>query len=210
MPVKLKCLMCGNEFNAEPSEAKRGAKFCSRKCYERYRHNFPHKNWQTRICEICGKAFNFYPTVREHARFCSLKCKYEGQRLFMFERYKGKQKFWRGEEYSSSASFRITIRNYLPKKCEICGWDKTSNDVCHIIPLKEGGRNSIDNVIMLCPNHHRMLDKGPLQRDYLISLVMKRGLSPSKPEGAFCGTRSKPESPEGSGSQPSSAPQAIA
>ena len=56
-------------------------------------------------------------------------------------------------------------------KCFICGWDEAPNDVCHLIPVKDGGKETIENMILLCPNHHRMLDRGLIQREHLASLI---------------------------------------
>lgn len=48
-------------------------------------------------------------------------------------------------------------------KCEVCGFDQTI-DLCHIISHKEGGAFDIDsNLLILCPNHHRLFDSGQLK-----------------------------------------------
>lgn len=40
--------------------------------------------------------------------------------------------------------------------CEICGWNEATCDVHHRIPKNRGGKNTIENAIVLCPNHHRI------------------------------------------------------
>ena len=59
-------------------------------------------------------------------------------------------------------------------KCAICGWvaleEKTTpqgkaqpargNEIHHITPIAEGGGDTADNVILLCPNHHKQADLG--------------------------------------------------
>jgi predicted restriction endonuclease len=55
----------------------------------------------------------------------------------------------------------------LPKECVICGWSEASIDVCHIIPKNCGGTDTFDNVVVLCPNHHRMFDNGLISKDLL-------------------------------------------
>lgn len=40
--------------------------------------------------------------------------------------------------------------------CEICGWNEATCDVHHRIPKSMGGKNTIENAIVLCPNHHRI------------------------------------------------------
>ena len=41
--------------------------------------------------------------------------------------------------------------------CEVCGENRTT-DQCHIIPRKLGGTLNPDNILILCPTHHRLLD----------------------------------------------------
>lgn len=41
-------------------------------------------------------------------------------------------------------------------KCEMCGWDKGNCDVHHIKPKSKGGTDDISNLIVLCPNCHRL------------------------------------------------------
>ena len=48
-------------------------------------------------------------------------------------------------------------------KCQICGFNfkmKNGNEYCeahHLVPLSTGGSQMPENVIIICPNHHRML-----------------------------------------------------
>ena len=46
----------------------------------------------------------------------------------------------------------------LHPTCEVCGW-KYGVDIHHILPIRNGGTNTSDNIIALCPNHHRLADK---------------------------------------------------
>jgi hypothetical protein len=66
-------------------------------------------------------------------------------------------------------AFKMFIKLYkiekLYKSCTICGWDDQRVDWCHILPDCEGGDYLINNIVPLCPNHHRVLDHGFL-RDY--------------------------------------------
>lgn len=40
--------------------------------------------------------------------------------------------------------------------CVLCGFNHVTA-VHHIIPRKEGGRNDVENLVTLCPNHHYMV-----------------------------------------------------
>lgn len=42
-----------------------------------------------------------------------------------------------------------------------------SLDVHHIIPIEEGGTNEDRNLIVLCPSHHRLADRGAIPRKRL-------------------------------------------
>ena len=51
------------------------------------------------------------------------------------------------------------LSSILPRKCEICGWDKVTQR--HRIKRgREGGEYRYDNVVILCPNHHALSDRG--------------------------------------------------
>lgn len=44
-------------------------------------------------------------------------------------------------------------------KCAICGFDEVI-EVHHIVPRRIGGTDELDNLIVLCPNHHALADRG--------------------------------------------------
>lgn len=54
---------------------------------------------------------------------------------------------------------RLTARqiknqfDHLKNSCAICGWNEASCDKHHIIP----GKHDLDNLIIVCPNHHRII-----------------------------------------------------
>lgn len=43
-------------------------------------------------------------------------------------------------------------------------------ELCHIIPMRDGGTDNINNLIALCPNCHRMYANGNINREQIISL----------------------------------------
>lgn len=45
-------------------------------------------------------------------------------------------------------------KQHYGDKCSECGWCETSCDVDHIIAHKQGGKNTINNGRVLCPNCH--------------------------------------------------------
>ncbi len=68
-------------------------------------------------------------------------------------------------------------------RCAICGWrgcDEPGmiannghrqwgcmNQIHHIVPVSKGGKETVDNLILLCPNHHKMADLGIISAEEL-------------------------------------------
>ncbi len=48
--------------------------------------------------------------------------------------------------------------------CEVCGENRVV-DICHIIPRRIKGTQKIDNVLFLCPSHHRLFDACMLTKE---------------------------------------------
>ena len=60
-----------------------------------------------------------------------------------------------------------TLRKKLLKTgCEICGFNRYLES-CHIVPKRIGGGEKEENKIVLCPNHHKLLDYGLLNYNEL-------------------------------------------
>ncbi len=47
-------------------------------------------------------------------------------------------------------------------KCQVCGMEDIV-EVHHIIPKRNGGSDSAENLLILCPNHHTMLHYGMIK-----------------------------------------------
>lgn len=67
-----------------------------------------------------------------------------------------------GEVFNRNPEVRRIVLQRANGKCEFCGADgfKTSSGLLylethHIVPLSEGGPDTIYNVAAICPNHHR-------------------------------------------------------
>lgn len=90
--------------------------------------------------------------MRPHGTYCSLLCKNRAHSQRMAGRVQ--------PSYRLNSTFRKAIRQCFHDRCSLCGWSETPCDVAHIIASKDGGTDTLDNVTMLCPNHHRMFDLG--------------------------------------------------
>ncbi len=134
------------------------------------------KRQKQKICKIegCGRityrsAFGFcHKHYIQYHRFGILDM--NGKQLRPVEGHQvckicGKKYFAKGFCRSHYHQF---LRGNLGKKCQICGWDRGIVDICHIIPVKETGikrsQYHKDNggTLYLCPNHHRLFDRGLL------------------------------------------------
>lgn len=47
--------------------------------------------------------------------------------------------------------------------CMLCGWNEATCDIHHIIPKKNGGLDTNDNLIVICPNCHRKVHCNKLE-----------------------------------------------
>lgn len=123
-------------------------------------------------CDICGKPI---PDTRtsNNTKYCSLKCARKAEAQQATDRISR-----RAQNINKVA--HAVYRAYS-SKCAICGWQATEqtisvngkiqhahgNEIHHITPTSEGGTDSPDNIILLCPNHHKQADLGLIPRDEL-------------------------------------------
>lgn len=126
-----------------------------------------------KTCVVCGKPIPENRTSN-NVKYCSAKCGRQAEKEkrigYITERSK---------RYNVNKKMIHKLYGY---KCAICGWQISpdlitdtkghyqhshGNEMHHIIPVAEGGTEEIENIILLCPNHHKMADKGVLSREDL-------------------------------------------
>lgn len=86
----------------------------------------------------------------------------------LIEKSKGRPAWNRGKtyvfrqktEYANRGSWLQALTRVYGDKCMRCGWGEESCDAHHIRPKSKGGRHEIANGIILCPNCHRLADRG--------------------------------------------------
>lgn len=71
-------------------------------------------------------------------------------------------------DMSSRTTMKILKR--LNLSCSNCGWNESTCDIHHIIPKKEGGKDTNDNLCVLCPNCHRLVHTKKLSSDKLLPI----------------------------------------
>jgi len=64
--------------------------------------------------------------------------------------------------FSSELAVRRFRGQFVPRPCEICGFERAPN-AAHIIPKAYGGPDDDWNLIHLCANHHYLFDRGLLE-----------------------------------------------
>jgi len=71
-----------------------------------------------------------------------------------------------GKTYKRHNYLMVQIKKYRDHKCQFCSTTilKANGgyyiEACHIKPKAEGGKDSLDNILILCPNCHKLFDYG--------------------------------------------------
>lgn len=129
----------------------------------------------TNICAYCGKSFT-YERKGAQRKYCSLFCQRNVTQKNYNDSHKGKLSNHNHKGYLSKALISL-----YEGKCAICGWRATEeliktdkgieyahgNEIHHIKPVRGGGAADFDNLILLCPNHHKQADMGIIDPDTL-------------------------------------------
>ena len=138
------CLNCGKILTDKKK------KFCNRSCAATY-NNLKRKTTtkgktKSAKCVICGA------DIEVSIHINNSKCKCENCKKHNRPHSKQINSIL---ECSKSTSMKIIKRANL--KCVICGWGESTCDIHHIVPKKNGGSNANDNLIIVCPNCHRII-----------------------------------------------------
>jgi hypothetical protein len=67
-------------------------------------------------------------------------------------------------------TWKKALRKRFSGACMRCGWDLAPCDTHHILPKRKGGKQTLENGIILCPNCHRLADYGILSTEELIRI----------------------------------------
>ena len=129
------------------------------------------------MCQGCGKTFHVARYRAATARYCSKAC------LFI-HRFAPKGGGSAPERARSNNlhTARDSARKHLGEKCLLCGFD-IFVETHHIVARRDGGTNRIENLSLLCPNHHKMAHLGiiapaELKRLTLAALARRSGRLP--------------------------------
>lgn len=153
------CIICKKEFKVRWAR-RDSAKFCSLKCRGKAQSVGQWKEWSKAspatvtklICQICGRSFivkNRKKFYRPH-KYCSKDCYTKAQKTGQYKRSRNLESNMR--------------RKKEDEKCLICSFDRFI-EICHLTPPNKGGTFEESNILFLCPNHHRLLDNGLLNKE---------------------------------------------
>lgn len=143
------CELCKNEFI---SRLNSNRKYCSQKC-----SRIASINREQIQCAFCKENFDLLKSrcnTKSGLNFCSRECKDKAQSLqhnILDIKHYGTGKHSR---YSKRAKV------FYGEFCEICGYQEHKEilEVHHIDFSRNN--NNIENLIVLCPNHHAMITRG--------------------------------------------------
>ena len=126
----------------------------------------------TKTCPICGKEFTYQSHGGAERKYCSQTCARAKNATYFKKRI---------SDNSHKGYLSKELILLYGGRCAICGWRATEelitakgrrqyaygNEIHHIVAVRDGGRASFDNLILLCPNHHKQADLGLLSIEEL-------------------------------------------
>lgn len=156
----IKCDQCGKEVNKRPSQIKtnldKGRKnYCCNDCKKL--GQFKGKLYN---CGKCGKEIYKSPSDLKKSKsgevFCSKSCACSFNNSLLRSRENSPN--WKnGFTLYTDYAYETYV-----KECAICGFnDSNALEVHHIDRNKEN--NNIDNLIILCSNHHSLVHRSSLE-----------------------------------------------
>lgn len=105
-------------------------------------------DWHVCRLQATGRPFGSRKADPEEVRIRNKHRTYEGPK--------------RRRDGSKNAVLRSLQEEGLELVCQICGEDRAF-DMAHIVDDRHGGPMEADNILLLCPNHHRFFGSGSLE-----------------------------------------------
>ncbi|MGI9898367.1 PIN domain-containing protein [Vibrio natriegens] len=108
------------------------------------------------------KLFNVSEEVIEDVKKSEIKSQEEAFKMAKKQHMKLRKRFLATRMKREYLAF-LEQEGKDPRECEGCGYiddgDRSILEFHHLVPLSEGGDNSFDNLLLLCPNCHRLEHK---------------------------------------------------
>ena len=143
-------------------------------------------------CTNCGKEILKLPSEIKKSKTGNVFCSQSCSTSFNNSNFrKGENNpNWKGGVYSNSHYQKVAYRNYI-HKCSVCGFSEFSALQVHHID-KDRTNDSLENLIILCANHHNMVHYGTLEitKEIKNNREFQNGVGKSKEaEGLDCGSK---------------------
>ena len=167
------CLQCRG-----PLETKDAKRFCSRSCAATFNNKKRVLSKETKL-KIRNKVLAFHKTLpsKRYEYTCD-KCSSEFVtdvylRKSRPQRCKNCKRVTRRASKNAQSILELskrTVKKLLKRAkfgCVMCGWNRTSLDIHHILHKSKGGTDDHENLIALCPNCHRLAHEGKYELEIL-------------------------------------------
>lgn len=146
------CEFCNNLFMA----VYRKNRYCSRKCASRHRKS---DSTNSITFDLLVKANN-NPNIDQKIAYVMKKTGLGHSTINYRMRDLGYR--WT-RDYCSRAATKQVRSHISAQSCVLCEETRVI-ELAHIVPDCEGGTATYDNLLPLCPTHHRLWDKGALDQ----------------------------------------------
>ena len=170
--VIVECGNCHKKFKKESAQiAQTNANYCSRSCAAIVNNKLhPKRRKEQKFCSVCNE-----PIEKKRCKKCNpvKKSSSFGDRTLK-EVVEVKQKqqsnrYNQIREHSRKVAKQFIEQNNIKYACVLCGYNKFV-DACHIIDICDFSENtlvseinSLSNLTILCPNHHKEFDNNLLE-----------------------------------------------
>ena len=137
---------------------------------------------ETKVCAHCGNTYEYDPSLNRNRKYCSLSCQRKAN-----ANARNSQNPKRLSVYNCKGKIAPLVLERYGRRCAICGWQAYSGDVStingtrfkangneihHIVSVKDGGLSEWNNLILLCPNHHKLANMGLISVEELSRHVL--------------------------------------
>ena len=154
-----KCLFCDSEFETIDKRKK----FCNSSCAAQYNNKRRRlkKSSKLKISKSLTNYFDNNPRFKKPKK----EFLWSGIKSSKGKFYKNPQSIW-----DISKRTRLKILRRLEISCSRCEWNEEICDIHHIIGRKIKDCHNHNNLSYLCPNCHRLAQRGKIKPEHLINL----------------------------------------
>lgn len=155
LPTDKTCPACGSVWRATSNYQIRIQEFCSRLCRTKVHGNGRPKVKKTkRNCKKCGVEMEILPCHLKTKWFCGYQCSNS------YNNKGPRSGSWKG---GNARYWKRKCRERDDFTCQLPGCGKRNEGkgihAHHKIPCKVGGTDTLDNLITLCNQHHREMER---------------------------------------------------